>query len=207
MPGSLRAMVRWMNEDSAWQAWGGLGYSVKTDQPAFNHVLGSGSLRTLPAAPGAGKIFNEAMISFTTVTGRAVAKAYDFSVFNTIVDVGGGHGALLATIAAQHPGIAASSSIGRKSSPAREPFLASQGITARIDTAAGNFLENVPPGADAYIMKHIIHDWDDARSVTILSNCQSAVWRSRPARCSLSIRSSATGPSGIFRSSSISKCS
>ena len=172
VPGSLRAMARWMNEDSAWQAWGGLGYSVKTGQPAFNHVLGRELFEHFQEHPEAGKIFHEAMISFTTVTGGAVARAYDFSVFKTIVDVGGGHGALLAAIAAQHPGIGGIVFDRPEVVAGVQPFLASQGITARIDTAAGSFLEAVPPGADAYIMKHIIHDWDDERSVTILSNCR-----------------------------------
>ena len=175
VPGSLRAMVRWINEDSAWQAWGGLGYSVKTGQPAFNHVLGTEVFEHFQTHPEAGKIFNEAMVSFTAVTGAAVAKAYDFSPFKKIVDVGGGHGALLAAIAAQHPGVDGIVFDRPEVVTGVKPFLASQGSSARIDTAAGSFLDTVPAGADAYIMKHIIHDWDDERSMKILANCKRAM--------------------------------
>jgi len=172
VPGSLRAMVRWINEDSAWQAWGGLGYSVKTGQPAFNHVLGEEVFEHFQKHPEAGQIFNEAMISVTAMTGAAVAKAYDFSVFKKIVDVGGGHGAMLAAIAAEYPGIHGIVFDRPEVVEGVKPFLASQGVTARIETATGDFLDAVPAGADAYIMKLVIHDWDDERSVKILSNCR-----------------------------------
>ena len=104
VPGSLRGMVRWLGEDSAWDAWRDLRYSVET-QPAFDHVHGAQVFEHFQRHPEAGQILNEAMVSFTAVTGPAVAKAYDFSVFKKIVDVGGGHGALLAAIASTHPGV------------------------------------------------------------------------------------------------------
>ena len=175
VPGSLRGMVRWLGEDSAWQAWGRLDYSVTTGQPAFDHVLGAPVFDHFKRHPDAGQIFNAAMVSFTVITGRAVAQAYDFSGFTNIVDVGGGHGALLAAIAAAHPRVRGIVFDRPEVVAGAAPLLASQGLGDRIGTAGGDFLEAVPPGADAYIMKHIIHDWDDARSMTILSNCKRAM--------------------------------
>ena len=170
--GSMRGMIRWLGEDSAWQAWGGLDYSVKTSQPAFDHVLGVQVFEHFQQHPEAGQVFNDAMVGFTAMTGPAVAEAYDFSAFKQIVDVGGGHGALLAAIAGKHPG-PRGVVFDRPEVVAGAPALvASQGLSGRIETAGGDFLSAVPAGADAYIMKHIIHDWDDERSTTILSNCR-----------------------------------
>jgi hypothetical protein len=175
VPGSLRAMVRWICEDSAWRAWGGLGFSVQTGQPAFDRMIGAELFEHFKRHPEAARIFNEAMVNFTSVTGPAVAKAYDFSRFRKIVDVGGGHGALLAAIVESHPGVRGVVFDRPEVIAGAVPFLASRGLEGRIETAAGNFLESVPAGADAYIMKHIIHDWDDERSATILSNCRRAL--------------------------------
>jgi C-methyltransferase len=171
-PGSLRAMVRWIGEDSAWLAWNGLGYSVKTGEPAFDHLLGAQVFDHFKTHPEAGQIFNDAMVSFTGVTGAAVAGAYDFSSFKTIVDVGGGHGALLAMIAAEHPAVRGIVFDRPEVMAGATAFLAAQRLAERIQTVPGSFLDAVPAGADAYIMKHIIHDWDDERSAAILSNCR-----------------------------------
>jgi precorrin-6B methylase 2 len=199
VPGSLRAMVRWICEDCAWQAWGGLGYSVKSDRPAFDQVLGADLFEYFKQHPGAAQVFNEAMINFTSITGPAVAKAYDFSAFDTIVDVGGGHGALLATIAAVHPRVRGIVFDRPEVVAGAETYLASCGIADRIDTRAGDFLENVPPGADAYIMKHIIHDWDDARSTRILSHCRNALKAGgRPGKVLIVDQVVTDRPEGIF---------
>jgi hypothetical protein len=175
VPGSLRGMVRWLGEDAAWQAWGGLDYSVKTARPAFDHVHGAQVFDHFQKHPEAGKIFNDAMVSFTTVEGPAVASGYDFSPFKKIVDVGGGHGALLASIAHVHPGVRGIVFDRPEVVAGAPPLLASLGLAARIDIAGGDFLSAVPQGADAYIMKHIIHDWDDDHAKTILSHCRRAM--------------------------------
>jgi len=175
VPGSMRAMVRFLGEDSTWRAWGGLKYAVETGMPAFDHVIGQHVFEHFKAHPEASRIFNDAMVNLTAVTGNAVVDAYDFSVFKKIVDVGGGHGALLATIAGRYPGVhGVVADLPEVMAGARE-FIASQGLTNRIDAAAADFFESVPAGADGYVMKHIIHDWDDARSMKILSNCAQAM--------------------------------
>ena len=110
------------------------------------------------------------MTGFSAMTGQAVADAYDFSVFKKIVDVGGGHGRLLSAIVTKHPdvrGVVFDRPEVVKDAPAQLGSLASQ-----IETAAGDFFEGVPEGADAYIMKHIIHDWDDEHCTTLLTGCR-----------------------------------
>lgn len=175
VPNSLRAMVRWLGEEGAWRAWSGLEYSVKTGKPAFDHILGTQVFDYFQAHPETGRIFNDAMSSFTAVTGPAVAKAYDFSGINTLVDVGGGHGALLARICQQHPGVRGVVFHRPEVVAGAGPLLAAEGVADRIRTEGGDFFERVTVGADAYIMKHIIHDWDDAHCVRILTNCRQAV--------------------------------
>jgi cyclopropane fatty-acyl-phospholipid synthase-like methyltransferase len=175
VPNSLRAMVRWIGEESAWRAWAGLEYSVRTGQPAFDHVIGSEVFEHFKTHPEAGRIFNDAMTNFTVVTAAAVADAYDFSTFEKIVDVGGGHGALLAAIALKYPTVQGVVFDLAEVVAGATPALSAQGLGGRIVAAGGNFLEGVPEGADAYVMKFIIHDWDDDRARKILSNCRRAM--------------------------------
>jgi SAM-dependent methyltransferase len=173
-PGSLRAMVRMVAMDSTWRAWGSLGYSVETGRPAFDHVHGAQLFEYFHGHPESAQIFHDAMVSFTTVTGPAVADAYDFSSCRTIVDVGGGHGALLAAIAKKHPGIHGIVFERPEVIDAARSFLDAQGLN-QIETAGGDFFGPLPGGADTYLMKHIIHDWDDERSIQILANCRKAM--------------------------------
>jgi 2-polyprenyl-3-methyl-5-hydroxy-6-metoxy-1,4-benzoquinol methylase len=175
VPGSLRGMARWLAEDSAWQAWGRLDYSVQTGEPAFDHVLGATVFDHFARHPASGQIFNDAMVSFTAVTGQAVVDAYDFSAFTTIVDVGGGHGALLAAIAPRYPRLRGVVFDRPEVAAGADALLASHGLADRVTAASGDFLQAVPVGADAYVMKHIIHDWDDARAARILANCAQAM--------------------------------
>ncbi len=169
---SLRAMVRWINTQPAWDAWGRLDHSVKTGKPAFDEVFGEQVFDYLTEKdPETGAIFNDAMTSFSALTGPAVAEAYDFSGIEKLVDVGGGHGAMLKAIVDKHanvkgivfdlPNVVADVDLGSHAD--------------RITAEGGNFLESVPAGADAYIMKHIIHDWDDEHCTTILRLCREAM--------------------------------
>lgn len=169
---SLRAMVRWINTQPAWDAWGRLDHSVKTGQPAFDEVFGEHVFDYFTEKdPETGAIFNDAMTNFSAMTGPAVAEAYDFSGIEKLVDVGGGHGAMLKAIVDKHanvngvvfdlPNVVADADLGSHAD--------------RITTEGGNFFESLPAGADAYIMKHIIHDWDNEHCTTILRLCREAM--------------------------------
>jgi len=124
--------------------------------------------------PEEGKTFNQAMTDLSTIDGPAVADAYDFAGISSIVDVAGGHGLLLATILGRHPNMKGTLYEmpyvleGAKSGPL-------QPLMDRCKLESGDMFSSVPAGADAYIMKHIIHDWTDEQCVQILKACRKAV--------------------------------
>ena len=174
-PGSLRAFAEMITCDWQFQTWAELPYSVKTGKPSFDKVFGKSSFDYFWSNEKAGKVFNDAMTSNSAFASVAVVNAYDFSSISKLVDVGGGHGFLLASILAKYgslkgvlydtPAIVAEA----------EKLLKEHGVTGRCETAGGDFFTSVPSGGDAYIMKHIIHDWNDEQCVTILQNCRKAM--------------------------------
>ena len=172
-PKSMRAMAQWLNCGPAWSAWGRLDYSVKTGQPAFDEVHGAQVFDYFKKDHETAEVFHHAMTSFSGMTGQAVADAYDFSDTRKIVDVGGGHGGLLATIITKYPhvrGVVMDLPEVVKDAPAHLGEL-----SEKIDTAPGSFFDGVPEGGDVYIMKHIIHDWDDEHCVKILTHCRNSM--------------------------------
>jgi hypothetical protein len=175
LPESLRAMARWINEESSWRAWGQLEYSVRTGKPSFDEVHGAQAFDYFARHPRSGQIFNEAMSGFTAMTGHAVAEAYDFSGIRQLVDVGGNLGALLSSVIARFPTVQGTlfdlPEVVKTAPAALEHFPHKN----RIELVAGSFFEGVPKGADAYIMKAIIHDWSDEDCVRILRNCREAM--------------------------------
>jgi hypothetical protein len=173
-PDSTWAMARWINDPAGWLPWGRLDHSVKTGQPASTEVFQTQDLfGWLRDHPSSLETFQTAMTGFSGMTGAAVAKAYDFSPFKKLVDVGGGHGALLGHILTQFGGGLSGVLYDRPEVVAHaRPTLEAMGQAARIEVLAGDFFQGVPAGADAYIMKAIIHDWDDERCAVILSNCR-----------------------------------
>lgn len=177
VPRSARAMVRWIGEEAAWHAWADFGHSVRTGEPAFDHFHGAQVFDYFARHPGSAEIFNDAMTSFSASTGPAVARAYDFSGVRKLVDVGGGHGALLLAIAERHPALHGVLFDRPEVVAGAGRLLSGNPHGPRIEVRSGDFLEGVPEGADAYIMKHILHDWDDERCVRILGHCAGAVAR------------------------------
>jgi len=169
--GSQRNMARWINCGPAWSAWGRLDFSLKTGKPAFEEVHGTPIFDFLfKREPIIGEIFEGAMTDFSVVTGGAVAEAYDFSGFGKLVDVGGGHGGLLAAILRRHADVRGVL-FDLAEVVAGAPGLLGD-LSSRVDIEQGSFFDGVPAGADAYIMKHIIHDWDDESCIKILSHCR-----------------------------------
>ncbi len=171
--GSVRAMASWINDPVGWQMWEKLDYSVKTGKAAAHEVFGTDDLfGYLRDHPSSFRNFQRAMTSYSAMTAAAVAGTYDFSGIKKLVDVGGGHGALLSAIIARHPNIQGVLYERPEVIEGAGPVLKQLGQANKIETAVGDFFENVPEGADAYIMKHIIHDWDDDKSIKILGNCR-----------------------------------
>ncbi|MGH8933970.1 MAG: methyltransferase, partial [Egibacteraceae bacterium] len=174
-PGAIRELARLFCHDTVWQSWGRLGDSVRTGEVAFEQVTGMDSFAYFAQHPALSASFNEAMAQHTRDIAPAVVAGYDFSAFPTVCDVGGGSGALLAAILAASPdarGILFDTAAGLEEAPSS---LAAAGVTDRCDIEEGDFFKAVPNGADAYVLKSVIHDWDDERSVAILTNCRRAM--------------------------------
>jgi hypothetical protein len=174
VPGSLWAMAI-LRGGLQYQAWGQLLHSVQTGQAAFEKIHGMPVFDYFAKHPDHGKLFDEAM---TGVHGRetaALLDAYDFSGIGVLADIGGGNGSVITAILMQYPamqgilfdlpGVAARARAN----------IAAAGLAERCRVEVGSFFETVPSGADACLMRHIIHDWDDDQSTAILKNCRKAL--------------------------------
>ncbi len=174
-PGSLRAYAIMMGEEWHWRAWGELLHSVRTGQPAFEHVFGCHVFTYFGEHPEAAGVFNAAMTSRTGQETAAVIAAYDWPVSGTIVDIGGGQGALLNAILARSPearGVLFD--LPHVMAAARE-FIGRTGLADRCELAAGDFFEQVPKGGGLYLLKRVIHDWEDERAIAIMRSCRAAM--------------------------------
>jgi predicted transcriptional regulator len=173
--GSLRPMARWQDEHNHYTAWGELEHAVRTGKPGFDKAHGVQVFEFMKSHFEVARIFDEAMGGFTVSVGAAVAKAYDFSGVKHVVDIGGSHGVLLAALLDRYPHLRATLYDLPHVIEAARKALATAPHAGRIEALAGDFLEGVPKGADAYIMKSIIHDWDDEHCVALLSRCREAM--------------------------------
>ncbi len=174
VPGSMRALALLLG-GAAQDAWRELPYSVRTGEPAFPHVFGTDSFSYMAQHPAEAVVFDEAMGEFTKEVAVVVAATYDFSRFGTIVDVGGGNGALLAGILKAHAGPRGVVFEQPHIAVRTRAHLAQLGVAERCTVVAGDFFAEVPAGGDAYMLKHVIHDWNDERAGQILANCRRAM--------------------------------
>lgn len=173
-PRSLRSLCRMVNGPWGWASWGVLDHSVKTAQPAFDHVHGMPMVEYFEHHPDESRHFSEAMTSLTVNVGAAVADAYDFSSIKHLVDVGGSHGVLLSSIVEEFSTVRGTLfDLPHVVEEARTK-LASNKHRDRIALVEGSFFEALP-SADAYIMKSLLHAWDDASCIRILGNCRAAM--------------------------------
>jgi len=173
VPGSLRAIAIMLGEEHL-QAWGNLLHSVRTGEPAFDNLYGKNFFEYVAEHPESSETFNDAMTAFTTQMQHALLAAYDFSGITRLVDVGGGHGLMLAAILQANPHLHGIVFDLPHVVAGAGAVLESHGVSDRCETVGGDFFAEVPAG-DAYIMSNIIHDWDDERSIKILDNCRQAM--------------------------------
>ncbi len=173
-PGSKRSLAR-MAGAEWYRSWGALLSSVETGGAAFDRVYGKSFFRYLDANPDRWRIFDAAMTGVHDAETIPVLDAYDFSSFGTIVDVGGGNGLALAALLCRHPetrGILFDlPDVARR---ARE-VVDGCGLSDRCTVEGGDFFVSVPPSADAYLLRHVLHDWDDPEAVSILDRCRKAM--------------------------------
>lgn len=173
-PGSLHARAI-VSGGKDYAAWGALLHSVQTGQPAFDQVHGEDHFTWLQGQPDVAAAFHETMTQFAAQYYRAVVEALDFGRFRCVVDLGGGHGQLLALILARHPSIRgilfdAPHVIAGAGGPLR-----AAGVASRCEPVGGDFFIDVPTGGDAYVMSHILHDWDDESAARLLQTLRRAV--------------------------------
>lgn len=172
-PGSLRWFAVSELGQEHYPAWGNLMHSVKTGDIAFDNFFGVDIWKYFQQNPEDAAVFNDSMSSVTAATNEAILSLYDFSNFGTVVDVGGGHGGLITSILKSNPKVKGVLFDAPQVIEGARPKLEAAGLAQRCETVAGDFFKSVPAGGDAYVMKWIIHDWDDEKSITILRNCRS----------------------------------
>jgi hypothetical protein len=174
VPGSQKALALMMG-DEHYRAWGELEHCVRTGETGFRKVYGKEIFDYLAEHPAAAKVFDEAMVGVHGGESSPMCDAYDFSGLGTLVDVGGGNGSLLAVVLRRFEHLrGVLYDLPHVVERAGANFQAA-GLADRCRVVGGNFFEQVPPGGDAYLLRHIIHDWDDDRSVQILGNVRRAI--------------------------------
>lgn len=181
-PDSVRAAVLWVSAPMHYTSCGQLARSVATGQPAFEHIFGLPYFDHLAADPEASRVWDEGMACFSGLENAAIAAAITTAgalpAGACVVDVAGGQGGFLAELLKTDPGL---TGILFDRPPviagvAAEPrVLEAAGVRARCRLADGDFFEAVPAGGDAYVLKRILHDWDDATCVEILKRCRDVV--------------------------------
>jgi SAM-dependent methyltransferase len=160
-----------------WPVWGNLLHSVRTGESARTLVLGTEGYEHLARDADAAAIFNRAMTEITRLVANEVARVYDFSGARRIVDVGGGYGQLVAAILKAHPKARGVVVDMPHASEAAKLYARDAGVAERCEFVAGDFFESVPPGGDAYLLKSVLHNWNDEKSALILRNCGRAMPR------------------------------
>ncbi len=180
VPGSLAGWAAFIGRGYHWAAWSHLLEGIRTGGHAFRLVHGSDPWTYRAAHPEEAVIFNRAMNSSSDALARSVVEAYDFSRFGTVVDVGGGGGVLLAIILARHPEARGVLFDAPHIVHDSRTFIEQAGLLDRCRLDGGSFFEKVPAGGDVYLMKSILHDWNDDDAVRILLTCHAAVRSDTP---------------------------
>jgi len=172
--GSKRALAL-MSGDEQFRTWTEIDYSIRTGKVAFDKVFGKPIFDYLGEHPDKARIFDAAMVGIHGRESNAILNAYDFSVFGVVADIGGGNGSQMTEILKKHSrmkGILFD--LPHVIERAQERIQAS-GLLDRCKLVAGSFFDAVQEGADAYVLRHMIHDWDEEKCLTILRNCHRAM--------------------------------
>ncbi len=176
-PDSMRDFALMMVEGYNWEAWQDLHESVKDEKIAFDRVHGMPIFEYFEKHAEHREVFARSMASISGTENPAIADGYDFSKIGRLVDVGGSQGHLLATILRRHAGVKGvlfdRPSVIEQARQA--PFLKGDGLDGRVTFEGGDFFKVVPSGGDGYLMKYIMHDWNDEQCATILSCCREAM--------------------------------
>ena len=171
---SLRAWAE-LGGGRIWAQWGRLGESVRTGQSIRKLTHPEDDFSHLDDDVQAAELFNRAMVELTLSVATDVARSLDLSAARRVVDVGGGYGQLLCSILAANPLLQGVLFDMAHATGRLAPHFEAAGVAHRCELATGDFFKAVPQGADVYLLKSILHDWDDARCLVILRNCRRAM--------------------------------
>jgi precorrin-6B methylase 2 len=175
VPRSLRPFAVSYGERWWWDSWGHLLHSIRTGETAFDHVHREGLFDYLRRDAAAAAVFHGNMTAMTRADAGTIASAIDVSGARLVVDVGGGHGALVIAILRAHPSARAILVDDAAVVDGAGPHLDREGLSERCRLFAGDFFGPLPAGGDVYILKEVVHDWGDERAVAILRNCRRAI--------------------------------
>ncbi|MDG6934181.1 MAG: hypothetical protein JRN68_05745 [Nitrososphaerota archaeon] len=174
-PDSLRGWVEFTGEPFYTHCWEKLAESVRTGEPVWEKVHGTSMFEYFASNKHASNIFDSAMTNLSNIEAPAIIEAYDFGPYKTIVDIGGGQGYLLAKILMKYSHINGILFDFPYVIARARAYFARQGLKSRSKVIGGDFFKTVPRGGDAYLLKFILHDWDDQHCVKILRNCRKAM--------------------------------
>jgi len=175
VPGSVRDRVLFLVGAWYWRTWGSLLHSVQTGKPAFDRIFGMSNFDYWEHHAYAGTVHDAYFTALAQDTTASLVSAYDFGQFGTVADIGGSQGPLLAAILAANPGVRGILFDLPRVVAEAPRVLAAAGMEDRCTVVGGDFFTSVPAGADAYILKYIIDDWDDERAAAILRRCRAAM--------------------------------
>jgi len=170
----LRNMTLMLSKEG-YRAWGELQHALETGGPVFEHVYGKNRWERMADDPDDAALFNAAMAETSDRVGAAFVAGYDLNGVDTVIDVGGGNGALLAAVLVKLPhaqGMLFDLPAGLAGAAER---MRTAGVEGRVTLVEGSFFESIPASADLYLLKSIVHDWDDEHATAILSACRQAM--------------------------------
>jgi predicted O-methyltransferase YrrM len=175
VPSSMRETVLLYGDTPFWHAWGNLLHSVETGEQSFQYVFGLALFEYNQQHPEHAALFNNMMTEWTASVAPTVAAAYDFSATQTLVDVGGGHGQMLASILQAHPTLHGVLFDLPNVAAGASPLLEGAGVADRCQVIGGDAFKTVPEGFETYLLSRVIHDWDDERAIALLARCHQAM--------------------------------
>jgi hypothetical protein len=174
-PLSVDPAARFFGADYEWRVWGELQHSVRTGKSAAVHALGCDLWEHRRRHPEHGEVFDAAMRTLSRAESAGILAAHDFGRYGTVADIGGGTGAVLATVLAAHRQTRGILFDQPQVVAGADPVLRDAGVADRVSVVPGDFFVEIPSGADAYILAHILHDWPDEDAVRILRRVRSAM--------------------------------
>ena len=174
-PDSVRNFAITETAPGHWLPWGRLQESVRSGQPMAQEALGMELFDWYSHNPEEAGYFNAAMGNLSALAASELVRVYDVSAVQTVVDVGGAHGALLAAVLHANPNAHGILFELPHVIATAEGVIAAEGLSARCELVSGDFFEAIPAGADLHILKQIVHDWDDERVTQLLTVCHRAL--------------------------------